>query len=68
MENSKKSINVEGGFFFFKISKRDFTFIREMRVSNSTAYDHIYFLDQCGWGKFKPSGWLGKKIPNLARG
>ena len=33
-----KSINVEGGFFlwrveFFKIGKRDFTFIREMRVS-----------------------------------
>ena len=31
------SINVEGEFFlwrveFFKISKRDFTFIREMRV------------------------------------
>ena len=33
----KESINVEGGFFlwrveFFKIGKRDFTFIREMRV------------------------------------
>ena len=32
-----KSINVEGGFFlwrveFFKIGKCDFTFIREMRV------------------------------------
>ena len=32
-----KSINIEGGFFlwrmeFFKIGKRDFTFIREMRV------------------------------------
>ena len=40
MEQSKKSINVEGGnvcegwIFFFKIStKRDFTFIREMRVA-----------------------------------
>ena len=37
-KNLKKSINVEGGnvhgrwIFFFKISKRDFTFIREMRV------------------------------------
>ena len=39
-----------------------------MRILNSTTYHHIYFLDQCGWGKFKPSGWLGKKIPNLARG
>jgi hypothetical protein len=34
---SKKSLNVEGGFFLwkvecFKIGKRDFTFIREMRV------------------------------------
>ena len=34
-----KSINVEGGFLFlwrvefFKIGKRDFTFIREMRVT-----------------------------------
>ena len=32
------SINVEGGFFlwswiFFKIGKREFTFIRKMRVS-----------------------------------
>jgi hypothetical protein len=39
-KKSKKSINVEGGFFlwrvkFFKIGKRDFTFIREMRVCNS---------------------------------
>ena len=39
MEKSKKSINVEGGFFFwrvefFKIGKRDSTFIREMRVLN----------------------------------
>ena len=24
--------NVHGGWIFFKISKRDFTFIREMRV------------------------------------
>ena len=37
MEKSKKSINMEGGFFlwrveFFKIGKRDFTFIRGMRV------------------------------------
>ena len=36
-KKSKKSINVEGGFFlwrveFFKIGKLDFTFIREMRV------------------------------------
>ena len=31
---------VEGGFFF-KTSKRDFTFIREMRVQESTH-----------WGKF----------------
>jgi hypothetical protein len=36
-KKSKKSINVEGGFFlwrveFFKIGKRDFTFIRELRV------------------------------------
>ena len=31
MEKSKKSINVEGGFFF-KINKRDSTIIREMRV------------------------------------
>ena len=36
-KKSKKSINVEGGFFlwrveFFKIGKRDFTFINEMRV------------------------------------
>ena len=36
-KKSKKSINMEGGFFlwrveFFKIGKRDFTFIREMRV------------------------------------
>ena len=30
-KKSKKSINMEGGFFFFKISKCDFTFIREMR-------------------------------------
>ena len=32
-----RSVNMEGGFFlwrvkFFKIGKRDFTFIREMRV------------------------------------
>ena len=32
-----RSLNMEGGFFlwrvkFFKIGKRDFTFIREMRV------------------------------------
>ena len=37
MEKSKKSINVEGGnvpggWIFFKINKRDSTFIREMRV------------------------------------
>ena len=38
MEKSKKSINVEvgnecgGWIFFFKINKRDSTFIREMRV------------------------------------
>ena len=37
-KNLKKSINVEGGFFFwrvefFKIGKRDVTFIREMRVT-----------------------------------
>ena len=38
MEKSKKSINMEGGnvrggwIIFFKISKHDFTFIREMRV------------------------------------
>lgn len=32
------------------------------------TYFEIYFLDQCVRGKFKPSGWLGKKIPNLARG
>ena len=36
-KKSKESINMEGGFFlwrveFFKIGKRDFTFIREMRV------------------------------------
>ena len=36
-KKSMKSINIEGGFFFwrvefFKISKHDFTFIREMRV------------------------------------
>ena len=31
-KKSKKSINVEGGIFL-KISKRDFTFIREMRVT-----------------------------------
>ena len=36
-----KSINMEGGFFlwrveFFKIGKRDFTFIREMRVDEKT--------------------------------
>ena len=36
-KKSKKSIKVKSGFFlwrveFFKISKRDFTFIREMRV------------------------------------
>ena len=30
-KKSKKSINVEGGKKF-KIDKRDFTFIREMRV------------------------------------
>ena len=35
-KKSKKSINVEGGFFF-KISKRDFTFIREMRVHTSLS-------------------------------
>ena len=32
-KKSKKSINVEGGFFF-QNQKRDFTFIREMRVPN----------------------------------
>jgi hypothetical protein len=42
-EKSKKSINVEGGFFLwrvecFKIGKRDFTFIREMRVLNSVLF------------------------------
>ena len=37
-KKSKKSINVEGGFFFlwrvefFKIGKHDYTFIKEMRV------------------------------------
>ena len=42
-KNFKKSINAEGGnvrrgwIFFFKISKRDFTFIRKMGV-------HMYFM------------------------
>ena len=43
VEKSKKSINVEGGFFlwsveFFKIGKRDVTFIREMRVHSLIFY------------------------------
>ena len=40
-KKSKKSINVEGGIFmcrveFFKIGTRDFKFIREMRLNNTT--------------------------------
>jgi hypothetical protein len=46
-KKSKKSINMEGGFFlwrveFFKINKRDFTFIREMRV---TSIDDVITLE-----------------------
>ena len=40
--NREVGINVEGGFFF-KISKRDFTFIREMRVHTfSSMSPHAY--------------------------
>ena len=40
-------------------------YIELLRIS---SYLEMYILDQCVRGKFKPSGWLGKKIPNLARG
>ena len=30
---------IEGGFFFFKINKRDSTFMREMRVSPTQPED-----------------------------
>jgi hypothetical protein len=43
---------VEGGFFFFKINKRDSTFIREMRVSR--------------WGL--PKGRRGGRYPGLSKG
>ena len=43
MNKSRKSINMDGGNlhegsdFFFKISKRDFTFIREMKVGSGRS-------------------------------
>jgi hypothetical protein len=43
-KKSKKSINMEGEklhggwIFFFNISKRDFKFIREMRVANKPFF------------------------------
>ena len=51
-EKSLKSINVEGGFFLwgvecFKICKREFTFIREMRVSQERGEDSSLFRAIC---------------------
>ena len=45
-KKSKKSINVEGGFFF-KISKRDFTFIREMRVLKKCLFPLDAYMFSC---------------------
>jgi hypothetical protein len=53
-KKSKKSMNVEGGFFlwrleFFKIGKHDFTFIGEMRVTE---------LSNFRWAKAHPAHLL----------
>ena len=48
MEKSKKSINVDlCRVEFFKISKRDVTFIREMRVVKQCKSLFTFF--QCTW-------------------
>ena len=38
---------VEGGIFFFKINKRDSTFIREMRVVSKDTENQC--IDICYW-------------------
>ena len=57
-----KSINVEGDFFlwrveFFKIGKRDFTFIREMRVRILSGILNIDFMHM-HIGKYNFYQWI----------